>query len=1251
MPPNRPSAFATSFPEEVEQDDMHYLVTDSSTSVNALGKRKYEGDERLSDIRAQKRRQLPAGKRYEKKTNEIVESDNLVLSGEEDQRIEENVAQDRRRPNDKPIRELHNFCMFDPNFSNEYVTLEALDQNDGVDRKYEAAGLVMPYFVSDEDEGQEDDDGQDGRRKNGDGEMTHQRVYVHLSTILRYTVDYTQQSEPFFIETQYAWYILRKPSPTYEVHFKHFYLPRRMAQIVVSSALTQPRESFDSFLRRLITMKDMLGESYKEDHIWNSITEIQDVISNEQDARKLLTVPFVQHIMSRAPKRPDNMRLPQSGQPKWAPRNKVLTGNPDIAVLKRENQNQTCVTPRIGQLAMGLIQERIMLLGTPLKPQLKEEQEIKKRTYKALKGLIEKARKDKKVMTHKKDRISVEYDRYKAVEIDGERYEIGDVIVVPNPDAIAKLEKRRVQIDRESKIDDYFWFGRLLYIAAEQGDMHLQWFEHGSQTVMGELAHRQELFLLNVCGDHAIKDIVGKANVYFGLCGEARDHGKLTGPLSYFCKFMHNQAQSSFTSIDIKRLKLFDGQQAPNNCPVCPLMEEQSLESEARELKNDAGIQHGLAFLGLRFHLEDCVLYRAEQGPANIGYITNITFNKRKLATKVKLRKLGRVSQLGDRLPAQIMKDERHLYLTQEIIEVEPKDLLRVVFVPHIDSFHDPENSIMNWLEQSPDHYFVTYEFPGIKIRSWSESRRIQCGKYHVCRPCFEERLSRKEGLKSFIRQAKPLKTMDLFGGVGAFSLGIAAGSKCLKVTHAVEISPSAALTFAHNSPETNMYNLCANEFLRYAVKLHHGHDLEVPKQKFDEKTVIRPPPGKGEIDVITAGFPCQSHSTLNMYKETDDVKSNLILTTLSYLDHWSPKYAYFENVPGFTRYKLRSMEGQPNAHQLKEGTSVDMGGLKLLLRCLIDMNYQVQYCLLQAANYGAPQRRSRFFSVAAKHDEILPDLPQATHHYETKTLDIKAENNKVVSESPIRTTPGTALHPTVTIEDAIGDLPLFDWKHPQLHAQKESVRRQWEKRGETVPSIPCKKSEPFSGFGRPTPYRYAEPKTRYQKEARLRGDTKVIQQYTKCLLPEKVERVLHIPLKPKADYRDLPPHLNAWNFIDPMSSVGRMNYREGIYGRLDPKGVFPTTVTNVDPTAKQSWCLHPTCHRMITVRELARSQGFPDWFEFKAIDNSVVTMHRQIGNAVPLPVARALGQELRNAYFEKWKQEQQEEDIVMMDG
>jgi DNA (cytosine-5)-methyltransferase 1 len=49
--------------------------------------------------------------------------------------------------------------------------------------------------------------------------------------------------------------------------------------------------------------------------------------------------------------------------------------------------------------------------------------------------------------------------------------------------------------------------------------------------------------------------------------------------------------------------------------------------------------------------------------------------------------------------------------------------------------------------------------------------------------------------MKDFVSQGRPLRALDLFGGVGAFSLGMEE-TKCIKLTHAVEISPSAAQTF-----------------------------------------------------------------------------------------------------------------------------------------------------------------------------------------------------------------------------------------------------------------------------------------------------------------------------------------------------------------------------------------------------------------------------------------------------------------------
>ena len=67
-----------------------------------------------------------------------------------------------------------------------------------------------------------------------------------------------------------------------------------------------------------------------------------------------------------------------------------------------------------------------------------------------------------------------------------------------------------------------------------------------------------------------------------------------------------------------------------------------------------------------------------------------------------------------------------------------------------------------------------------------------------------------------------------------------------------------------------------------------------------------------------------------------------------------------------------------------------------------------------------------------------------------------------------------------------------------------------------------------------------------------------------------------------------------------------------------------PTVVAHL---AKDGYMfIHPEHHRMITVREAARFQSFPDAFEFKG---SMSSQFRQVGNAVPPLLAEALGKHI----------------------
>ena len=107
----------------------------------------------------------------------MPESAELVIPGEELEELEDE---------ERPIRVLTDFVIFDPMHRNEMVSLAAIEEVDVVDRHFEGAGFVSPYFL-DEDEGQEDED--------EDGENRETKVYVKLGAILRYWVDYTKENE------------------------------------------------------------------------------------------------------------------------------------------------------------------------------------------------------------------------------------------------------------------------------------------------------------------------------------------------------------------------------------------------------------------------------------------------------------------------------------------------------------------------------------------------------------------------------------------------------------------------------------------------------------------------------------------------------------------------------------------------------------------------------------------------------------------------------------------------------------------------------------------------------------------------------------------------------------------------------------------------------------------------------------------------------------------------------------------------
>ena len=119
------------------------------------------------------------------------------------------------------------------------------------------------------------------------------------------------------------------------------------------------------------------------------------------------------------------------------------------------------------------------------------------------------------------------------------------------------------------------------------------------------------------------------------------------------------------------------------------------------------------------------------------------------------------------------------------------------------------------------------------------------------------------------------------------------------------------------------------------------------------------------------------------------------------------------------------------------------------------------------------------------------------------------------------------------------------------------------------------------------------------------------------------VRRFSHVP--PGGGWQHIPEELrlNCHKNVD----TSRGGWPD-VYGRLDPAGQAPTITGGFDSFSRGRYG-HPFADRPLTPREAARLQGFPDDFEFVGTRHDVRT---QIGNAVPPPLAEAIGRSIKDS-------------------
>lgn len=215
----------------------------------------------------------------------------------------------------------------------------------------------------------------------------------------------------------------------------------------------------------------------------------------------------------------------------------------------------------------------------------------------------------------------------------------------------------------------------------------------------------------------------------------------------------------------------------------------------------------------------------------------------------------------------------------------------------------------------------------------------------------------------------KKLKVIDLFCGVGGLSYGFAHNDH-FEIVVANDILPNMAKAYSLNHPTIKVY---ANNIKNFNAL------------KVEEDLKIKP----SEIDIIIGGPPCQSYSTVGK-RLIDDPRGKLFQEYYRVLKEFNPKLFLFENVKG-----LLSMHGGEL--------------LETIISLFESLEYEVQYKVLNAADYGTPQIRERVVIIGSKLKKDF-QYPEPTHCNPEEPIDLFKKD----------------MTPYLTLQDAISDLPFI---------------------------------------------------------------------------------------------------------------------------------------------------------------------------------------------------------------------------------
>jgi DNA (cytosine-5)-methyltransferase 1 len=376
---------------------------------------------------------------------------------------------------------------------------------------------------------------------------------------------------------------------------------------------------------------------------------------------------------------------------------------------------------------------------------------------------------------------------------------------------------------------------------------------------------------------------------------------------------------------------------------------------------------------------------------------------------------------------------------------------------------------------------------------------------------------------------------VDLFAGAGGMSLGFEQAG--FDVLAAVELDPIHCAIHEFNFPFSSI--LCKS--------VADITGAEIRKNS---------PIGEKKIDVVFGGSPCQGFSIIGK-RALDDPRNTLVFHFLRIVLELKPKYFVFENVPGLTVGKQQDF-------------------LNEIIDEFRKSNYKVEvnYCVLNAANFGVPQDRARLFLIGCQQELTLPKYPQAL----TKPPIIR--KSKYIDYS-------LNLGKSPLVHDAISDLP-------EIETYPELLTRDWV----------------IAEYQKPSNY-----------SSVLRGLFQLVDDYSYERIFDS--RILTCSTRTKHSSESIarfqqtkPGEIESISHFHRLDNNSICNTLRA--GTASNKGGF----TSPRP-------IHPYVPRCITVREAARLHSYPDWFRFHA-----TKWHgfRQVGNSVPPLLAKALATEIIRA-------------------